>query len=169
MLSIEQCTLKVASGLVCGCPTFVNPNNEGAIDELAKISDVYEANACRPNVLCGACADTTRAFCSGTGRCEDKVGASCKVDGVVYRDGATLKDPFSCNSCMCADGEVTSCTERGCPEPCPEGTAAGSSCVECGPADECLVREHGCFPVCMDTCADGRPCIQGVCVPNICG
>jgi hypothetical protein len=75
-------------------------------------------------------------------------GASCEVGGVVYDDGDTdIDDPFSCNTCVCEDG-VLACTEIDCPEPCPEGTAPGTSCSRCGPTDACEVVRTDCHPTC---------------------
>lgn len=167
-LSVEQCSLVVSSGLLCGCATFVNPKNESALDALASLRVIYDTNECRPNVSCGLCLPPTRAFCSEAGRCEDKVGVSCKANGVVYPDrtGVSIKDPLSCNRCACDNGLLRECTSEFCARGCPDGTAQGEPCVECGTKGECLVRETGCYPVCMDTCAGGGSCKQGICVDS---
>jgi len=95
--------------------------------------------------------------------------ASCLVNGMTYEHGATVPDPFSCNTCSCNDGQVDICTEIGCPIECPEGTLPGTECAECGPTDACLVVHTGCLPVCNEAadCAGG-PCIEGVC-RSLCG
>lgn len=84
----------------------------------------------------------------GAGDASVAEGASCEVDGVVYDDGSTdIDDPFSCNTCQCDDGSLV-CTEIACPEPCPEDTAPGTSCSQCGPADACEVVRTDCHPTC---------------------
>jgi hypothetical protein len=99
--------------------------------------------------------------------------AGCEVDGEVYPSGATgIGDPQSCNTCACEDGALA-CTKIGCPEPCPDGTAYGTSCAQCGPTDACEVVLHACLPTC-DTSSecDSDPelwfCGDGVC-RNACG
>lgn len=100
-----------------------------------------------------------------------RTGRSCEVKGIEYADGATnVRDPSStCNTCTCDDGEVTSCTEIGCPDQCAEGTVIGEECASCGPVDECLSVRTGCLKTCAnaDAC-DGRLCIGGLC-RNLCG
>jgi len=99
--------------------------------------------------------------------------ASCEVDGQVYASGATgIGDPQSCNTCTCEDGTLA-CTEIGCPEPCPAGTAYGTSCSQCGPTDACEVVRHACLPTCnlSSDCADLAElwfCSAGTC-RNVCG
>ena len=104
-----------------------------------------------------------------TGGASGKDGASCKVDDVVYPHGATgVPDAASCNTCQCTDGQLAACTKIACPNSCPRNQDFGTQCAECGPVDECLVVEHGCFEVCdVDTCRDGV-CNDGVCV-QLCG
>lgn len=99
--------------------------------------------------------------------------ADCEVEGHVYPSGATrVEDPRSCNHCSCLDGQLASCTEVACPEPCPDGTAYGTSCLQCGPADGCDVVRSGCLPKCDDNtdCAThgGGQCVGDVC-RMICG
>jgi len=99
-------------------------------------------------------------------------GAGCVVEGQRYADGATVPDPYSCNSCQCEDGAVTACTEIGCSEACPEGTAPGTSCAACGPTDACEAVETTCLLSCQsdDDCTDSAhfACIDGQC-RNVCG
>jgi hypothetical protein len=40
---------------------------------------------------------------------------SCEVRGVRYADGDPVPDADSCNTCTCADGALTGCTEIDCP------------------------------------------------------
>src|SRR5690606_9921184 len=97
--------------------------------------------------------------------------AGCRVEGADYPHGATVPDPYSCNTCTCNDGVVDACTEIGCADACPDGTAPGTQCASCGPVDQCLVRETGCLPACdaqADCDATGGLCIEGVC-RNLCG
>lgn len=105
-----------------------------------------------------------------TGGASGTEGASCKVDGVVYPHGATeVPDAASCNTCRCTNGQLDACTELPCPNSCPRNQDFGTQCAECGPVDECLVVEHGCFEVCDGDgdCRDGA-CVDGVCV-RLCG
>jgi hypothetical protein len=104
--------------------------------------------------------------------CREPAGqpAACEVEDVVYPSGShDVGDPLSCNTCTCEDGELTSCTDVACPEPCPDGTASGTSCADCGPADACEVVRIGCLPRCDgdDDCIGGG-CHDGVC-RTLCG
>lgn len=173
-LSVEQCTQKVPIGLACNCPGFVNPQNTEAIAKLAQIQLDYERLLCRGGIACGPCLEPIRAVCSPAGRCEPAVttstGKSCKVDGVVYPDGAEgIPDPASCNKCSCVDGSLA-CTEIFCPKACPAGSLVGSQCVQCGPAGGCAVVGYGCVPTCTSECAEpGKVCEGGLCLnPILC-
>jgi hypothetical protein len=164
-LSVDQCTLSFSGGLNCSCPTFVNPANSGALDEAKKAMALYVQQGCGRDILCGACRAPTRAFCSVEGRCQDVYGRSCKVAGTVYPNGASgIKNPASpCNTCTCDDG-MLSCTEIGCGVGCPDGTAFGSQCAECGPTDNCLTLEYDCFPTCTEACPSPQQlCFDGIC------
>jgi hypothetical protein len=96
-------------------------------------------------------------------------GTACKIGGVVYPNGTDgIQDPFSCNKCSCASGQLA-CTRIGCPIPCPVGTQASQQCAECGPVDNCNVVEHGCLPTCeAGNCSGAGSCIGGVC-RMVCG
>lgn len=164
------CTLRVSSGLACGCDTFVDPSswNQGLATAFATH---YSALACASGP-CGMCKPPLRGFCSVMQGCMDAydLGAqpACKVDGVVYPDGTSgIPDPTSCNGCTCKAGAL-SCTEIYCPTPCPLGTKLAKSCAQCGPTDNCEVVEHSCRPTCSDTCAEGI-CIDGACLVGVCG
>jgi hypothetical protein len=93
-------------------------------------------------------------------------GASCVVDNQHYWSGSdqSIQDPFSCNTCGCSNGRLL-CTEIGCEDPCPSGTAPGVSCLQCGDTDACLVVETACFPTCADNedCDGPARCIEGIC------
>ena len=115
----------------------------------------------------GATGGATSGGAGGTAAAE---GASCMVDGVVYPHGATnVPDAASCNTCQCTDGQLAACTKIACPTSCPRNRDFGTQCAECGPVDDCLVVEHGCFEVCDfdGDCRDGA-CIEGVCA-HLCG
>jgi hypothetical protein len=96
----------------------------------------------------------------------------CVVEGALYADGAPIPDPFSCNTCVCEGGQVSSCTEIGCTDPCPAGTSEGISCAVCGPTDGCEALETGCFVTCRDDAECTDPlhpiCLGGQC-RNACG
>lgn len=166
----NQCTQPVFEGLLCGCDTFVAVGawNQSEVDALQQ---AYSAMNCGAGVTCGACAPPPRAHCSPAGRCVDddepEPGPACKVNGVVYPDGASnIPDPVSCNTCVCQAGQLA-CDNASCPKPCPAGTLFAQSCAECGPTDACLVVELGCMPTCTDAC-DAGFCNQGICV-SVCG
>lgn len=167
-LSVEQCTALDAGDPNCRCPTFVNSNNAAAREELAKLLVSYDENQCAGGIVCGACLEPKRGYCSAAGRCEDfndgGGAASCQVNGKVYPDGATgIRDPFSCNSCSCSDGALV-CTEINCPQPCPPNSVPGERCLLCGPADGCELVEIGCLPLCSDTCPNpAETCVNGAC------
>ena len=101
---------------------------------------------------------------SGTGTGGAAMGAACRVNDVVYPDGTgDFQDPFSCNQCSCLDGALA-CTRIGCPIECPTGTAPGTSCDSCGPADECEVVFHGC----LEQCETSNDCFEGSCSEQVC-
>lgn len=167
----EQCTLRVPSGLPCGCDTFVNAQNYDSNLAQAFMSH-HMAEMCDAGVSCEPCPAPAPALgrCDSSGQCVDVVsaGIGCKVDGIVYPSGAgKIPDPTSCNQCSCDNGKLA-CTEIACDKPCPAGTQLATSCAACGPTDACLVVEYACRPTCTDTCAGGS-CINGACITGQCG
>lgn len=168
----DPCSYRVKSGLGCGCDTFVNPERWDAAQASA-FATHYRSFDCGSGVACGECAPSPlRGRCTLQHGCEDttepKPGPGCKVNGVVYPDGAAgIPDPISCNACSCNAGQL-SCTEENCPRPCPTGTVLSTSCAQCGPTDACEVVEHACFPSCTATCAEGV-CFHGACLTGMCG
>lgn len=70
-LDVEQCTRAVPVGLVCGCPSFLNPGRAEAIARLSDLAAEHAAAECSAGVVCGACLEPTRALCNAAGRCED--------------------------------------------------------------------------------------------------
>lgn len=167
----NECTQLVSGGLMCACPTFVNPKLYSK-DAVAAAEMEYVANACGQGVTCGPCPPPPpRGYCAPNGQCADlpDLGGerACKVGGVIYPSGASgIQDPFSCNQCACQNGELA-CDDAACPKPCPDDTKPGKGCAECGPTDACLIFEYDCMPTCVETCAKGV-CSDGVCV-NYCG
>lgn len=110
------------------------------------------------------------------GRPDAEAGIACRVDGTTYPSGSTgVPDPTSCNTCACEQGVLAACTELACPEPCPAGFARGTACVSCGPVDECLEVETGCFRTCSGPNDCPEPAAPfcasnaGVCIPFPCG
>ncbi len=171
----DACGKRVGTGLTCGCETHVNAAawDQATADALAQ---AYAAAACGERVNCGECLIPVSAHCSDDGECvddyESNTGPACRVNGVVYPDGAAkVPDPSSCNTCQCNAGQLV-CTEINCPVACPTGSAFGRGCAQCGPTDACLVVDYGCMPVCAgnaaDTCADFGYCDHGVCIQT-CG
>ncbi|HEX2873436.1 MAG TPA: hypothetical protein VHP33_19390 [Polyangiaceae bacterium] len=165
-----QCSELLTEGLACGCQTFVNAARSEAIAAASAAQQQYADMSCGGGIVCGPCRTPSGAFCSSEGRCEalfEDGDTACKVNGVVYESGTGgIADPVSCNTCACDDGRL-SCTEIGCPVPCPSGTAFGTQCAHCGPTDACAIVEHACLPTCSDACEQGV-CIEGVC-RTVCG
>jgi hypothetical protein len=128
----------------------------------------------------GTCKQFTYGGCDGNANnfetqqaCERACGGSsggargCEVEGKTYASGDDgISDPFSCNSCSCDDGGLI-CTEIACAEPCPDGTAAGTSCARCGPTDACEVQRTGCLPECDDN-DDCQGTGSGFCAGGLC-
>jgi hypothetical protein len=97
------------------------------------------------------------------GVCGDGRQADCRVDGITYPHGARrVPTPFSeCNTCACANGALSECTNRKCADTqCEEGTFPATRCLECGPVDECLLVETGCL--------SGPGCETGFCESDRC-
>lgn len=66
-LRLEQCTMVAASGLRCGCPTYVNDDSA-----LLPLSEEFQEGACFGPVSCGACPDEPLGgVCAADGFCED--------------------------------------------------------------------------------------------------
>lgn len=163
----NQCVERVFEGLQCGCDTFVVGGawNQSEADSLQQ---AYSAMNCGAGVACGECSPPERAYCSPEGRCVDDYepapGPGCKVNGVVYPDGASaVPDPVSCNPCVCQAGELA-CDDAVCPKPCPAGTAFAQGCAECSSKYGCLVVESACMPTCSDAACEAGFCNQGICI-----
>ncbi|HYQ44322.1 MAG TPA: hypothetical protein VER11_20205 [Polyangiaceae bacterium] len=157
-----QCTAVALGNLPCGCSTPVNAENQEAIAQLESLRMQADGTC---SAVCSPCLPPHPGTCTASGRCEEaplRASASCKVGGVVYPSGTSgIQDPTSCNKCSCENGELT-CTEIGCPTPCPAGTQFGSQCAQCGPTDACEVFEYACLPTCTDSCPPGV-CSNGIC------
>lgn len=173
--AMDPCRGYLVVGLQCTCGIFVNEANVEALASAKQAAAQYSEFSCEgPPLPCPSCPPGIAGYCSPAGLCEtvwEHDPSACKVGGVVYPDGATqIPDPTSCNKCTCKDGELTSCTEVGCPKPCPADRVLSTQCALCGPTDECLIVEHACLPTCdadTDSCAEGL-CVDGVC-RKICG
>ena len=161
-----QCTAVALDNLPCGCTTPVNAENSEALAQLTSMRMQADASC---SAVCPPCAPPRPGTCTAAGSCEEaplRPSASCKVGGIVYPSGTTgIQDPTSCNKCSCEDGQL-SCTEIGCPTPCPAGTQFGSQCAQCGPTDACQVFEYACLPLCTDSCPG--VCSNGIC-RQVCG
>ena len=163
-----QCTAVALGNLPCGCSTPVNAGNQDALADLESLKRQAEPLCA---AVCSPCLPPGPGTCTAAGSCEEaplRAPISCKVAGIVYPSGtAGIPDPTSCNKCSCDDGQL-SCTEIGCPTPCPAGTEFGSQCAQCGPTDACQVIEYACLPTCTaDACSSGF-CSNGIC-RQICG
>lgn len=167
---VGQCTARISNDLICGCESFVNPDNRAAITNAQALQGKYVGLMCSSMIQCPRCLPPLGARCSPSGRCEPigDSGTACKVNGVVYLSGTGgIPDPTSCNQCICADGQLH-CGEIDCFVSCPPNTIWDGQCVECGPTDACLVVEYGCLPTCSDACNNGGVCLGGTC-KKVCG
>jgi hypothetical protein len=65
--AVEQCTLTAGSAIHCGCPVYVNDD-----EDLLRLSQQYQADRCSGPVACGACADPPlRGVCGADSFCSD--------------------------------------------------------------------------------------------------
>lgn len=132
-----------------------------------------QTGRCEPEIY-GGCGGNANRFASYI-ECVQSCGVqqtdmACEVDGITYpsETSRSVPDPFSCNSCGCFDGRVEGCTQGGCTQDCPAGSAPGTTCAVCGPTDACLVLKTGCLPECDP--GDAVPCPNGgVCLNGLCG
>jgi hypothetical protein len=120
-----------------------------------------------------ACPCKYDEACGYQGKCVNEACArpSCEIDNVSYPAGATMPDPFSCNSCTCSEtGTAENCTDAFCPTDCPAGTRGGTSCLQCGPGDACSLQRRGCLGACAtnDDCPGGHCDSNHVCAGEIC-
>jgi hypothetical protein len=67
-IDMEQCTLLIASGLACGCGTFVSTSQQIAVSDLMKLKADWDAGSCGANILCAPCPPQPSAgYCEPTG------------------------------------------------------------------------------------------------------
>jgi hypothetical protein len=80
-IDTPQCTEGVEDALFCGCPTWANPENEEALDELERIAK--EGASCAAIVLCPAilCIAPGSGVCTSSGG----DGGRCVNAGVVEK------------------------------------------------------------------------------------
>ena len=72
-LSVAQCTASAGYDLPCGCPTFVNPDNDAAVAELDALKAEWMTSGC-PMVDCD-CGTPMGAICQpggASGTCVDQ-------------------------------------------------------------------------------------------------
>ena len=145
-----------------GCPCTDEP--DVCVEATANGAQVQIALVCDAgrwtSVVDGPCAMTAAN------------GSACEVAGDTYDSRQIAPDPFSCNHCVCQGGELVACSDADCPLDCPDGTAPGSDCAQCGPTDACEIVRTDCLPSCDadEDCVgtSGFTCIDGVCL-NVCG
>jgi hypothetical protein len=166
LISNFGCCEGCGGGSVAAIRADVDPAVELACDEA---SVFFDCPACEP-----VPPPNATAVCNQN-RCEVQwasvTEASCRVGDTVYPHGSSgIPDPFSCNTCDCVQGRLECTLIGGCDIPCPAGTQPGTSCDNCGPADECYQSFHGCLPQCDDSedCAGMTFCFDGLC-RMICG
>ncbi|MBW2457294.1 MAG: hypothetical protein JRI68_22490 [Deltaproteobacteria bacterium] len=73
-LSVPQCVAVMDDELACPCPTFVNPNNEVALQVLDDLAADWASLDCGDEVICpmALCPDIQGSGCSpDTGQCID--------------------------------------------------------------------------------------------------
>ena len=66
---LNECTSSIASSLPCGCPVFVNPGNEAALEAAAAAQSEFNSKQCGANALCAPCAAPLAGACSPEGQC----------------------------------------------------------------------------------------------------
>jgi hypothetical protein len=75
-------------------------------------------------------------------------------DGSIYAVGDTFIAPDGCNTCLCVEGGIPSCTKMACPNDCSD--------IDCEAEGQCEMTE-----VCqldLTTCSEGAYCVG----PNTC-
>ena len=83
-------------------------------------------------------------------------GAACEVAGRVFSSGQDgIAHPQRCGNCRCKDGELA-CPDT-CQEPCPPGTALGTSCSQCAAGGGCEVVRTACLRSCAAQSDCGDP------------
>jgi hypothetical protein len=122
---------------------------------------------------CTECQAEPRDAHCVAGRCVIEHAAMCSVGADPVAAGAVgIRDPFSCNKCVCQQDGTLACDEADCPKPCSAGMAPGTSCARCGFNELCDVLRTECLPVCeSDLDCGGTPggrCLDGVC-KRVCG
>lgn len=107
----------------------------------------------------GAWAIVPEGLCDG--------GAACQTDDGIFPSGmVNVPDPFSCNTCECHDGKITSCTEIGCPKVCPENSQPALGCLDCVDG-ECHLAHYACFTSDYVDCHDGGCFATSVCADQL--
>lgn len=106
-----------------------------------------------------ACVDGSWAVVP-QGACDG--GAGCQTDDGIYASGAKhVPDPYSCNTCACADGKLN-CTELFCPKPCPDNSMPALGCLDCSEND-CRLAHYACFTSIYVDCNDSGCFAQSAC------
>ncbi len=115
------------------------------------------------------CGDGSQCVClKGNVACMDVPCAVCEYNGKTYNEGERVPAKDGCNSCLCQNGQITSCTEAECPvESC--GGFAGLRCAEgkyckiekgCGFDDGtgiCVTKPQSCNLIYQPVCGcDGK-------------
>ncbi len=76
-VSSLQCTAQVDDAVICSCPTFVNPANGQALNDMAALNLAFDQQGCGDLIDCPpqACPDLQGGHCipqgSASGSCED--------------------------------------------------------------------------------------------------
>lgn len=92
--------------------------------------------------------------------------AACQTDDGIFPSGSPMPDPFSCNSCECYDGKITSCTEIGCPKECPVNSMPALGCLDCVDG-ECRLAHYACFTSQYVECYDSGCFATSACADQL--
>jgi len=116
-----------------------------------------------------SCQPMPRAAQCEAGRCTiSPARTSCSLGDAPIEPGTSgIRDPFSCNDCVCQLDGTLACDEASCPRPCSAGMLPGVTCDSCGFNRDCDLLRTACLPAC-ETSADCRGTFQGVCRDGVC-
>jgi hypothetical protein len=184
-LRVDPCTTLAASGLQCGCETFVA---EGS--ELEALQHEWsDRGSCGRGVICGACPDPpVRGECSSDGVCvdiaESGAGGGGGASGSAGADGmagmpnvpCAMARPWAPGIELCAEGYLHRLGPAECPEPPwpmePAPAGGGEECntdADCSPDTHCVAPPQSTTECLAAPCQSDADCGEGsacVCQPG---